>query len=348
MIQIDGKMGEGGGQVLRTSLALSLVTGQPFTIENIRGGRRKPGLLRQHYTAVKAAAEVGQAKTSGFGVGATRLRFEPTTIRSGDFSFAVGSAGSGTLVVQTILPALLHADGPSTVRVEGGTHNPMAPPVEFLQASFLPCLERMGANVSMELHRHGFYPAGGGSLTATVQPCPPWKPLEAIAWHEDPAVRASATVSNLGKGVANREARVLEKKLDLAPGAVAVVEVVDPIGPGNVVQVALTGNGITEVVSAFGERGVTAERVAQFAVRDVRRYLKAQAPVGEHLADQLILPLALGAGGRFRTLPPSKHLTTVVDVVRKFLDVDILLRPTDDIAWEVEVMPRQGGKGYER
>ncbi|HEU4776782.1 MAG TPA: RNA 3'-terminal phosphate cyclase, partial [Telluria sp.] len=171
MIELDGATGEGGGQVLRTALTLSMITGQPFRIMNIRANRSKPGLLRQHLVAVQAAAAVCDAAVTGGELGSRALTFMPQVIKAGDYQFAINSAGSCTLVVQTLVPALLFADGPSTVRISGGTHNPMAPPVEFLQRAYCPLLARMGAQVDLKLVRAGFYPAGGGVVTASVVPC---------------------------------------------------------------------------------------------------------------------------------------------------------------------------------
>jgi RNA 3'-terminal phosphate cyclase (ATP) len=162
MITIDGSYGEGGGQILRTSLALSLVTGKPFSINNIRAGRKKPGLMRQHLTAVNAAAEIGSAAIKGNRIGSQEFTFEPEMIKPGNFHFAIGSAGSCTLVFQTILPALIIAGGPSEIILEGGTHNPFAPPFDFLAKAFLPVINRMGPKVDAVLEKPGFYPAGGG------------------------------------------------------------------------------------------------------------------------------------------------------------------------------------------
>jgi hypothetical protein len=157
MIRIDGSLGEGGGQILRNSLSLSLATGKPFRIENIRAGRERPGLLRQHLTAVLAAVEVGGAGVEGATLGSTAVTFSPGKVRAGDYRFAVGTAGSGTLVLQTVLPALLTADAPSHIAIEGGTHNSAAPPFDFLDRAFLPLIERMGPKVRLQFERFGFY-----------------------------------------------------------------------------------------------------------------------------------------------------------------------------------------------
>ncbi len=171
MIELNGATGEGGGQILRTALTLSMITGQPFRITNIRANRSKPGLMRQHLVAVQAAAQVSAAVVSDAQVGSTTLVFSPGRIKGGDYRFAIGTAGSCTLVLQAVMLALLYADGPSTVRIAGGTHNPMAPPVQFLQRAYCPLLAAMGAQVDIELERFGFYPAGGGEVLAHISPC---------------------------------------------------------------------------------------------------------------------------------------------------------------------------------
>ncbi|HUK89269.1 MAG TPA: RNA 3'-terminal phosphate cyclase, partial [Blastocatellia bacterium] len=178
MIVIDGSFGEGGGQILRSSLALALVTGQAFRITNIRAGRKNPGLLRQHLTAVSAATEVGEADVTGASIGSKELSFSPTRIKPGKYSFAVGTAGSTTLVLQTVLPALAIAGEASTITLEGGTHNPFAPPFDFLVKAFLPLLNRMGSDVSCSLLRYGFYPAGGGKMEVCIGPANQLRPID--------------------------------------------------------------------------------------------------------------------------------------------------------------------------
>ncbi|RTL38988.1 MAG: RNA 3'-phosphate cyclase, partial [Rhodocyclaceae bacterium] len=170
MIEIDGAAGEGGGQILRTALALSMCTGQPFTLTRIRAGRAKPGLMRQHLTCVNAAAEVCAAEVDGAELNAQSLRFTPGQVRAGDYHFNVGTAGSCTLVLQTVWPALLMADAPSRLKLGGGTHNPMAPPFHFLARSYAPLMRRLGANAELNLRRLGFYPAGGGEIEVTIWP----------------------------------------------------------------------------------------------------------------------------------------------------------------------------------
>lgn len=199
MIIIDGSIGEGGGQILRTALALSMVTGQPFRIENIRAGREKPGLLRQHLTAVNAAATICTATVDGAAIGSRELTFTPEKAKPGEYTFSIGSAGSTTLVLQTVLPALLTADGPSSLTLEGGTHNPHAPPIDFLERTFLPLINRMGPTVTVTLERAGFYPAGGGRVVVKIQPAAKLSSVHL------PVRRNQAAISQGGRrGVARR------------------------------------------------------------------------------------------------------------------------------------------------
>ena len=187
MIVIDGSAGEGGGQILRSSLALSLVTGKPFRIENIRAGRTKPGLLRQHLTALAAATQIGKAKVEGAVLGSKIVSFTPRGVTPGDYHFAVGTAGSATLVLQTVLPALMLASGPSTLVLEGGTHNPSAPPFDFISKAFLPILNRMGPCIKVELERYGFYPAGGGRFRVSINPAAQLSPIDLLTCGESRA-----------------------------------------------------------------------------------------------------------------------------------------------------------------
>ena len=317
MKEIDGSRGEGGGQILRTSLALSLVTGTPIRVSNIRAGREKPGLLRQHLTAVKAAAAIGEAAVEGAAMGSKEITFRPKAVRPGDYTFAVGTAGSAGLVLQTVLLPLCLAGGPSTLTLEGGTHNPAAPPFDFLAKSFLPLLARMGFRVEMRIERHGFYPAGGGRYSVRIEPAGELRPLELLERGEDVSRRARVLPARLPEGIAEREREVLRKGTGWDGDAVTI-EAVDSIGPGNAVLVEAACGNVTEVFSYFGEFGVRAENIADHAIKEYRQWLAAGVPVGRHLADQLLLPMALARGGTFRTLPLSGHSTTNMASLREF------------------------------
>lgn len=325
--------------MLRTALGLGLVTGTPFRIANIRAGRTKPGLLRQHLAAVRAAAEIGDADVDGDTLGSTELVFRPRALRPGSHSFSIGSAGSATLVLQTVLPALLCASGPSDVAVEGGTHNPLAPPFEFLAHAFAPLLARMGASVELRLVRHGFFPAGGGRIEARVSPAK-LTPLELFDRGALVARRARALASSLPAGVATREIAVVRAELGLSEDE-ARPESVRAAGPGNAVWIALEHDHVTEVFVAFGERGVPAERVASLVCQEARAYLASDVPVGAHLADQLLVPLALAGSGAFRTVEPTGHTRSQIELIPMFLDVAIGVSRDATGAYLVEV----GGRG---
>jgi RNA 3'-terminal phosphate cyclase (ATP) len=317
MISIDGSRGEGGGQVLRTALALSLATRTPFCIENIRAKRKKPGLLRQHLTAVHAATAVGRARVEGDVLGSPALSFDPTCVAPGEYRFAVGTAGSAMLVLQTILPPLLVAEAPSTVVVEGGTHNPAAPPFDFLDRVFLPTIERIGAKVTRTLERAGFYPAGGGRLVAAIDPAGALEELVLLERGEITRRSIRVLLANLPRHIAEREIAVSLKLLNWNE-SFSAIERVDAAGPGNAVLIEIESEHGRELCTAFGETGVVAEAVADKAVREARRYLAAGVPVGCHLADQLLPVMALGRGGAFRTLEPTQHTKTNAEIVRMF------------------------------
>jgi RNA 3'-terminal phosphate cyclase (ATP) len=314
--------------VLRSSLAMSLVTGKPFVIEQIRAGRKKPGLMRQHLTAVKAAADVGRAELEGAAIGSSRLFFRPGRVEPGSYKFSVGTAGSTTLVLQTVLPALLLADAESNLILEGGTHNPFAPPLDFLTKTYLPLVNRLGPIVDTHLVRPGFYPAGGGEFTVRIQPSRQLGRLELIDRGEIHSRRVRALVANLPRHIAERECQIIARKTGWSEDCFTIEEVAGSRGPGNVVIIELESDNVTEVFTGFGQLGVRAEAVAEKALGEARDYLAAGVPVGKHLADQLLLPLGIGAylgsgGGAFRSQALSLHATTHIEILRHFLGLDV-------------------------
>lgn len=326
MLHIDGSIGEGGGQVLRTSLALAIITGTPVTVSNIRAGREKPGLLRQHLCAVRAAAAICGGTLDGDEMASRQIQFTPGQVRPDTYTFAVGTAGSAALVLQTVLPPLLLATGPSRLKLDGGTHAKSAPPFPFIEQVFLPMLRRMGADVRAELVRWGFYPAGGGRMIVDIAP----KPLKRLELPSRGAVVAMdivGAVSALDTRIARRETVEICKGLGRPLGEARTIDVPDPQGPGNVAWVQIDTDHSTELFTAFGERRLRAEEVARQVVHEVRDWLAADVPVGEYLADQLLLPMALAGGGMFRTTRPSLHLTTNIEVIRRFLDIPIAVMP---------------------
>lgn len=337
-IVIDGSEGEGGGQILRTSLTLSLITGRPFHLVKIRARRHKPGLLRQHLTAVRAATGVGAAKVQGDALGSQELVFVPGPVQHGEYTFSVGSAGSVTLVLQTVLWPLLHAPGTSQLRFEGGTHNPMAPPFEFIDEVYLPLVRRMGAQAEARLERVGFYPAGGGCFTATIAGGQPLRPLELLHRGEVKVRRARAVYANLPKSIADRELRAVQNLLGWERPELRASEVPSP-GPGNALLLSVEAEHATELFSAFGEKRISAEQVAARVVGELRAHLEADAPVGPHLADQLLIPLALARGGAFRASALTQHTLTNMEIVRRFLPVRFEVTEEPGTQRRVEVRP---------
>ena len=321
MIELDGGVGEGGGQILRSSLTLSMITGKPFRIRRIRANRAKPGLMRQHLVAVQAAAQICGARVDGDYVGSQELLFEPGAIRAGDYQFAIGTAGSCTLVLQTVLPALLMADAPSTLRLAGGTHNPMAPPVQFLQRAYGRALADMGARIDIQLERFGFYPAGGGEVTVRVEPCPRLRPMEWMARGERRAAYAESFVAGVPGRVAQRELEVVGQAMNWQDDQLRNRSLPGDQGPGNVLLLTFEYEYVSEVFTAFGEKSVAAENVARHAVQCARRWLASNAAVSEYLGDQLMLPLALAGGGAFTVDEVSLHARTNAQVIETFLPV---------------------------
>lgn len=340
MIALDGSQGEGGGQILRSALALSLLTGTPFRIDNIRAGRPRPGLMRQHLTAVEAAAAVGAAELSGAAVGSQSVTFKPTTVKAGEYAFSVGTAGSATLVLQTVLPSLLTADRPSSLVLEGGTHNPSSPPFDFLAKAFLPVVGRLGARVEAALERPGFYPAGGGRFHVSVTPTTTLAPLVLEQRGEVRARRVRAVVANLPRAVGERELNRFAARTHWDPSELSLEVVPSPLGPGNVLIAEIESQHLTEVFTGFGEKQVRAETVANACADEVLAYLATEAPVGPHLADQLVLLLAVAGQGTFRTMPPTKHTRTQLEVIGTFLGPVISCAEESGGTWRVVATSR--------
>ena len=339
-LRIDGREGEGGGQVLRSSLALAVITGRSIRLEGIRGGRKKPGLMRQHLTCVQAAARVGAAEVEGAALGSQELVFRPQGRGGGHHELAIGGAGSTSLVLQAILPALLRADAPSSVRISGGTHNPMAPCFDFLDRVFFPRLRAMGVEIEGRLRRHGFFPAGGGRIEVEVRPAATLIPFELLRRGEIATRRARVLTARLPGAVGPREAEELRARLGWNVAEIEVVEIEDSLGPGNVIVAeAFDADGIGDLVTAYGEKGLRAELVARDAARQMKRYLHAEVPVGRHLADQLLIPMALAGAGAFRCRQPTLHTTTNAALIERFLPVRFRFEEESSGATTVSVGP---------
>ncbi len=334
-IQLDGI--SGGGQMLRSALSLAMVTGRPFRMTNIRGKRSRPGLMRQHLTCVRAAMEISGGTADGAEIGSTELVFRAGKVRGGSYRFAIGTAGSTTLLLQTLLPALWMAEESSTLRLEGGTHNPMAPPYEFIARVFLPVLEKMGARASVNLEAAGFAPAGGGILHAAVEPCAKLLPLGLTERPAEGESRLRVLYRHLPLAIAGR---MLDAALEVFPCKDAAVENCEP-GPGAGICCLVESDfgGVREITSAFGEKGVGAEQVGRRAAKTMQDYIGSGVPVGRRLADQLLLPMALAGGGSFLTMSLDSHVPANLAVIGKFLDVRFSTTETERGRWRVEARP---------
>jgi len=322
-VVIDGSTGEGGGQILRTSLALSCITGKSLHIENIRAARRNPGLAKQHLSCVRAACQICNGRCEGAAQGSKILDFEPGPVQSGDFCFDIGSAGSASLVIQTLLPPLFLADNPSTVTVTGGTHNPLAPPFDFLAETFLPAIATGSFRGKCKLIKHGFYPAGGGKITFNIQPGTkrPNEIIDLCQPSKEPQISALVYTAGLPAHIAQRQQKLLlQSKLGIRK--VEHVEVTDSDGPGNCVMIRLCDDRRTTVFTAFGMRGKPSEKVVGEVVGLAENFLASGACIDRFLADQLLIYMAISKAGSYTTNELSMHLLTNMEIIKKFLPVD--------------------------
>jgi RNA 3'-terminal phosphate cyclase (ATP) len=342
MVTIDGSYGEGGGQVLRTALTSAVLTGRPTRIEHIRAGRRKPGLQPQHLTAVRAAAAVCGAHLEGDGLGSQALTFVPGgPPRPGQYAFDVteaarrGSAGSVGLVLQTVLLPLALARGESHLTLRGGTHVPWAPPVPYLQHVFLPVLARMGVQAHMELVRWGFYPAGGGEIRVRILGREgPLRPILLAERGELQRVWGEAAAMNLPAHIPQRMADRARNVLAEA-GLQAEVKPrrLRGVGPGAGIFLfaeyasSPSGEATAAGFTAYGRKGLPAEHVAEAACQDLLAHHHSDGPADPHLADQLVLPMALAQGeSRLVTSHVSQHLLTNVWCARQFLARELSIK----------------------
>ena len=311
-------MGEGGGQVLRSSLVLSICLGKPLKINNIRANRKKPGLMRQHLTAVNAAAEISNAEVVGAELHSQHIEFAPGNVKGGDYHFAIGTAGSTTLVLQTILLPLLFADRASKVVIEGGTHNPLAPPFDFVQLSYLPLLKRMGVKVKVNLVQPGFFPIGEGRIELNIEPVEQLNTISITERGDLLSKEVHILLAQLPQHIGDREAKIIQQRLDWLSDCVSIKHVENAPSPGNAISIVINYKNITIVISGIGQKGIRAETVANRVADEVQHYLSTDAPVDKHLADQLLLPIALGGCGEFITTTPTQHTLTNIAVIEQF------------------------------
>ncbi|MEO7717971.1 MAG: RNA 3'-terminal phosphate cyclase [Capsulimonas sp.] len=332
IVHIDGSHGEGGGQILRTSLSLAAITGRSVEFENIRAGRSKPGLKAQHLAAVRAAAKICGAGMSGAEVGSQRLGFYPgTPTRPGKYRFDIGTAGASTLVMQTVLIPLALAGAPSEVVVTGGTHVPFAPVYEYLAHVYRETLSDHGVVATFTSPAAGFFPRGGGEIHARIAPSVLQAPIDRVERGALTGVTAYIVTANLSAAVANRgETAVIEGLRGVAQPTVIMRAAPSP-GPGaSIILIAHSENALAGF-SAIGERGMPMETLAANACADLRAWLASGAACDEYLADQLVLPASLiPETSRWSVSSVTDHLRTVLHIVGQFVDVETSLEEKSD------------------
>ena len=327
MIEIDGAYGEGGGQVLRTTLTLAMLNNTPVKIKNIRAKRPKPGLMRQHLACVKASQEISSASVQGAYLGSTELVFIPNEITAGNYEFDIGSAGSTTLVFQTILLPLLSAKSASKVRFKGGTHNPMAPSLTCIKYGFIPLIRKMGGDVELEVAQWGYAPIGGGDWSCKVQP----SSLSALfLTKQGPMIdsRVRCYLSNIKPSVAERELAAYKKSCKTS------IEVLDQkfskaVSTGNLLSHKLMFEEFQTCMSMLGRQGLSAEAVAKKLAGQVNEYIDSGCALNSYLADQMMLPLIVAGAGEYTTPEITQHAATNIWTIKKMTGKEIKTSEVD-------------------
>jgi RNA 3'-terminal phosphate cyclase (ATP) len=345
VLQIDGNYGEGGGQILRTTLSLSCILERPVEIINIRKGRRIPGLQPQHLTSVGACRRIGDAQVQGDVLQSLSLRFSPQETKGGDFTFDVAekkrSAGSTLLVLQTLFLPLSHCNNGSNIKVLGGTHVPWSPPFDYLKEIFVPMLMKIGIKIDLQIKRWGWYPKGGGEVHCSIQPTTKFDPLNLTERGELRRLSGISVVSNLPDHIAQRQKNQATKVLK-AKGYSPDIQLLQgpSIGQGTFFFLKAEFENTIAGFGALGERGKRAEKVAEEACDDFLQFMQTEAAVDQHLADQLIPYLALAEGtSTFTVSKITKHLLTNIWVVKQFLQREISVEGVEGEQGRVIIRP---------
>jgi len=336
MIRIDGSYGEGGGQILRTALALSAILKKPFTLYHIRCKRRNPGLQAQHVAAVEALARITEAQIEGVKFGSQEITFIPQKVHSGDYQFEVRTAGSAILLLQAIFLPLCFSRGVSNITLIGGTHVQWSPSFHYFSEVFLPALEELGVSATVAIERWGFFPKGGGRIRLKINPILELKPISLVDRGSLKRIRGLSAVSNLPKHVAERQKEQALKRIQgelKIEGEIAVLDDVQSDGPGSFLFLLAEYEKVISGFSSLGVKGKPAERVADEAVDSLKDYLESEGCVDPYLTDQIVPFMALAKGNSsITTMQITEHLLTNLWVIQHFLDV---------------IISREGEKGRE-
>ena len=321
MLEIDGSYGEGGGQIIRTAIAMSAIKQIPIKITNIRANRSKPGLQAQHLTGVKAAAELCNAKVKGAELGSTEIEFSPGKIKTGGFRFDIGTAGSITLVLQTLIPICAFAPGVVRLEIRGGTHALHAPPIEYFQNVFCDYAEKFGLIVTANVEKYGFFPKGGGVVKVEVKPAKSYKPINLTERGKLLNLKVFSIASEDLKSANVADRQVAGFRQNIKPDFVVkpFTEYTKTLSTGSAVYAHALYSNCKLGCSALGERGKKAEDVGRECAVDLLKEINSEATVDKHLADQLIPFLGL-FGGEFVTSDITEHTKTNVWVVEKFIN----------------------------
>lgn len=324
MTHIDGSFGEGGGQILRTALALSSLLRKPIHIFNIRKGRKRPGLMPQHLMCVRALKEITDAETKGDTKGSTELYFSPGGIRPGRYSFDIGTAGSVTLLLQAVLPPFMFSDSPSTVEIKGGTHVPFSPTFDYFKEVLVVLLNRLGFHVMADIESYGFYPVGGGRVIVKISPADSFARTELTERGAIRGIEGISAVGGLPMSIAERqknEAEAILGSRGFSP-EIKTLSVPTP-GKGTYIFLKVVAENIIAGFSSLGARGKRAETVGEEAAKELIQYIKSNACLDHHLSDQILIYISLiGGHWRFSTSGITEHLKTNLWVISKFLDIE--------------------------
>ncbi len=350
-LEIDGAYGEGGGQILRSALALSAILQQPIKVKDIRAGRRNPGLAAQHLTGVNAVADITEAEVKGAEIGSQELTFIPHALKAGDYVFDVAanrpSAGAISLVFQAIALPLAFADATSTVTLRGGTHVSWSPTIHYIQEIFLPHAALFGFQAKISLNKWGWYPKGGGEAVVEIQPIsrneedekPVLRHIQLLERGELLKIRGISASSNLPQHVAQRQRQQSMRRLRDVSAKITIELMNAPaIGQGTLVFLKAIFENTSVGFSSLGERGKRAEKVADEVCQELKGFLSTNAAIDRYLADQLIPLMALSESpAAFRTSKITAHLTTNIWVAEQFLPVKFQVDGEEGEPGEVSV-----------